>query len=555
MDVYLEGKQKITLTQADFKAQGGEGAVYVKGATAYKVYNSAGSVVPEGKVRALSVLNLPEILRPEAMLTDKNRDPIGYAMRAAPKGYPLCQIFPRAFRDRKGLTPDAALELVRRLQAGVQHVHEQGLLIVDLNEMNFVVDETLDNLYFIDVDSYQAPGFPATALMDSVRDRHARGFSEATDWFAFAVVSFQIFAGIHPYRGKHPQWKTLEERMLRNVSVLNPDVSVPGACLSFDVIPSAYRDWYQSVLDGGQRIAPPQGAYGAISFAPRMAAAPTSASFEIEEMRDYGADIVDFVNGLVITAQGVVIGGATVLGPDVKIGIAPGGTQAVAAWPENGYIRFYDLQRDRPLETRLAGDSVMSSGGRLYFQQGGSLLEVDLVALPLVTLASARPVANVMPQATQLFEGVAVQDVLGACYVSVLPRRGESRQVRLAELDGARIVSASYKDRVLIVIAARDGRYDQYIIRFATDFRRYDLRRREDVASAEINFVVLDSGVCLLLDDHGALEIFARDLDSTQYQRCEETGLDGDCILLKNGTQALFARGAKLFKFGMREEN
>ncbi|MCW3061225.1 MAG: hypothetical protein JWQ02_3046 [Capsulimonas sp.] len=555
MDVYLEGKQKITLTQADFKAQGGEGAVYVKGDTAYKVYSSPGNTVPEGKVRALSALTLPEILRPEAMLTDKQRDPIGYAMRAAPKGYPLCQIFPRAFRDRKGFTPDAALELVRRLQSGVKHVHAQGLLIVDLNEMNFVVDEALDKLYFIDVDSYQAPGYPATALMDSVRDRHARDFSEATDWFAFAVVSFQIFSGIHPYRGKHAKWKTLDERMQQNVSVLNPDVSVPGACLSFDVIPGAYQDWYRMVLDGGQRVPPPQGAYGAIYLAPRMATAPVSASFDIDEMREYDADIVDFVNGLVITARGVVMGGVTVLGADAKIGIAPGGNQAVAAWAENGYIRFYDLQRGRPIDTRLAGDSVMSSGGRLYFQQFGSLLEVDLVALPLATLVSARAVANVMPQATQLFEGVAVQDVLGACYVSMLPRRGESRQVRLAELDGARIVNAAYKERVLIVIAARGGRYDKYVVRFASDFRRYDLRRIEDIAAPSINFVVLDSGVCLLLDEDGSLEIFARDLDSIQYQRCEETGLDGDCLLLKNGSQALFARGPKLFKFAMREEN
>ena len=58
--------------------------------------------------------------------------------------------------------------------------------------------------------------------MDSVRDRHAAGWNEGTDWFSFALVSFQMFVGIHPYKGKHPALKTLDERMAQNVSVLHP---------------------------------------------------------------------------------------------------------------------------------------------------------------------------------------------------------------------------------------------------------------------------------------------------------------------------------------------
>src|SRR5207248_7337064 len=112
-------------------------------------------------------------------------------------------------------------------QEGVRHVHERGILIVDLNEMNFLLDASVEEILFIDVDSYQTPGFPATALMESIRDRHAARFSQATDWFSFGIVSFQMFTGIHPYRGKHPTLTGLDARMERNVSVLNPEVAVP----------------------------------------------------------------------------------------------------------------------------------------------------------------------------------------------------------------------------------------------------------------------------------------------------------------------------------------
>ena len=62
-------------------------------------------------------------------------------MRQVENACSLCQLFPRAFRQRTNLTPDVALSLVRKLQAGVRHVHANNILIVDLNELNFLVAE------------------------------------------------------------------------------------------------------------------------------------------------------------------------------------------------------------------------------------------------------------------------------------------------------------------------------------------------------------------------------------------------------------------------------
>ena len=112
---------------------------------------------------------------------------------------------------------------------------------------------------FIDVDSYQTPGFKATALMDSVRDRHCHNnqFTPDTDWFSFGIVSFQMFIGIHPYKGKHPDLADMDARMMQNISALNKAVSVPKVCYAFDVIPQAYLCWYKAVFEQGKRCAPP----------------------------------------------------------------------------------------------------------------------------------------------------------------------------------------------------------------------------------------------------------------------------------------------------------
>src|SRR2546421_35061 len=138
MRYHLPNKGEVILTQADFKAAGGQGSVYVRGGTAYKIYADPKQMIPYAKLQELSVLTLPNIIRPQELLLDQNSNAVGYTMRQVEQAYSLCQLFPKAFRQRTNLTPDVALSLVQKLQVGVRHVHANGILIVDLNEMNFL---------------------------------------------------------------------------------------------------------------------------------------------------------------------------------------------------------------------------------------------------------------------------------------------------------------------------------------------------------------------------------------------------------------------------------
>ncbi len=568
MNLQIQGKGKVTLSKSDFAAAGGEGSVYVRGATAYKLYGAPDAhggfafaphkMIPLGKIQELSGLSLPDIIRPEDALLDGNGTPVGYTMRAVTDAVCLCQTFPKAYRDRNHLSADDMLRLVQTLQAGVRHVHDAGVLIVDLNEMNFLVDKTHQRVFFIDVDSYQTVHFPATALMDSVRDRHSAVFSKETDWFSFGIVSFQMLMGIHPYKGKHDTLKTLDERMQNNVSVLNASVRLPAVAPPLTVIPEAWRDWYRAVFERGVRIAPPDGLTPVVALAPVTTirvAGSGSDNFDIEDAGRFDGAVVSIWGAVTLTASGVYVGARRVgdAPPGAVLGVTPLQNAPVLAHLENGKVILTDVLRKQTLPLDLAGQEVTASDGRIYVRQNDKLLEVTLTELPNRLLAGVQVVGQVLGQATRLFEGVAIQNLLGAAFAGLLPASGRFVEVRVPELDTYRIVDARYERGVLAVAGEKGGRYDRLVFRFDERHASYDVRQTGDVAAPDINFAVLDSGVVALMNENETLELFAKTPGSATVKQVPDREVGGDCRLFRHGAQTLIARGDRLYKITMRK--
>jgi hypothetical protein len=561
---FVQGKGEVRLGKSDFKAQGGEGAIYVKGSNAYKIYTDPKRAITQVKISELSVLTEPYIIRPLDVLLDAKNRAVGYSMRSIGRSYALCQLFPKAFRRRNDLTPDTALRLVRKLQEGVAHVHAHGILIVDLNEMNFLVAEDFSEVFFIDVDSYQTPSFPATVLMESVRDRHAQTFSEASDWFSFAVVSFQLFVGIHPYKGTYTPLQNLPDkeakldaRMCANVSVLRPDVSVPASCLPFSVIPRAYLDWYKSVFEDGKRLPPPENAQVVITLASPCAQARTGSShFEIKRAGEFDGEIIRHDGLITITQQSVYFDGRKYRKPqfDVKVAATPRSRHLVAAFMDETGLRFYDLTDGRSLDIGIEGEELMLSAGQFYVKQQEQIFALEFIELRSRILLGLKPVANVMMKSTRMFEGLAIQNLLGAYYASIFPSHGVCHQVRLFELDGYQIVDARLERNVLLAVGAKCGRYDKLIFRFADDFSSYDLRTAPDISSSNIDFTVLASGIVLHLTDEDSLEVFSSRKDSFNVKIIRDASIRDDVRLFHTGAQALIARGSKLYKFKLRPQ-
>jgi hypothetical protein len=571
MDLYIAGQGKISLGQADFIAQGGEASVYARGDLAFKIYTDPKKMIPLAKIQELSVLGQSHFVRPQAILLDRKNRPMGYTMRRIQAAHVLCQLFNRAFRERKGITPAAMLALVRKLQEGVQQVHESGLLIVDLNEMNFLLDSAFQEVLFIDVDSYQTPGFPATALMESVRDRHATRFSPGTDWFSFGVVSFQMFIGIHPYKGRHATLLDLDARMQHNVSVLNPQVAVPKVCYPVSVIPPVYQDWFQAIFEDGQRVPPPfelrpiirlalkeqgiDGGAGNRNAAQRAGMLPggqPASCLSITELHRFPAEVVLAIpaagTDAAVTTGGLYIGGKKHgLGSDVRIGFTPRLNHMIAGWIQGGKLELYDVTDGRSLPADIVAEALTVYEGRIYVKSGPHLNELEFIELPAGIRVALRPVGNVMENATQLFEGVAMQSLLGSYYASVFPRPGVCYSVRLQELDGYRVVDARFDGGVLMIVGMREGRYDQFILRFDEQFGSYDIRIIPDIVYSGLNFVVLDTGVCVHLNHDEELELFSNRKGSQSVRIIADATVRGG-RLFKNGTQMLFSKGEILYR-------
>ena len=100
-----------------------------------------------------------------------------------------------------------------------------------------------------------------------------------------------------------------------------------------------------------------------------------------------------------------------------------------------------------------------------------------------------------------------------------------------------------------MVVVANAGRNDKYVFRFAKDYGSYYLRRLLDVANTDVEFTVLDTGVVLHLTDDDRLEVFSSSHGSAKLSLLDDPVLKDELRLFHKGTQALLAKGRKLYKF------
>jgi serine/threonine protein kinase len=564
MKVVVKGKGIQTLNKTDFLAAGGEGSVYAKSGVAYKIYNDPKKMIPEGKIHELSVFTEPNIIRPlDVLLDEQSNSPIGYTMRYLTDTYALCQTFNKIFKQRNSLTVQHIFDLVQKMQKGVQHIHDNNSLIVDCNEMNFLVNQKFDEVYFIDVDSYQTPNYKATAIMESIRDRQVtnNAFTKYSDWFSWGVITFQMFIGIHPYKGRHTSVNNMNERMLQNLSVFNPNVGMPAVCEPFDVIPQNYREWYKAVFEDGKRLAPPTGAVAVITLTTHVDKIIGSNKFEIKEMQDFSelGDITNvyfhFGTRVVQQERGIVIGDSIdkKVSPDAKIGFTPQLNHVVTAKIARGGLSLYNASTGKVITEQPAGGNVMSYDGNLYVKDGDSVYLLSFVEMPLQTRGSIKLVATVLDKATQVFDGVMIQNLLGSSYVSLFPTAKTHYQIRVKEIEKYRIVDAKFDHGVLMVVGVdSSGRYDRFVFRFAADYATYDVRKEEDIAYVGLNFVVLDTGVCVHIDEDERVNLFRAAKDHKQLTIIEDPAIKSDMRLHRWGAQIVVSRGHKLYTLKMK---
>lgn len=572
--------ETVDLTKDNFKAKGGEGSIHIIGDTVYKVCEP-GKMIPDAKFKELAVLDHPRIIKPDDILIQK-KQPVGYTMRLVPgDAKPLAQILTKGYREREGVTPDHAMKLVQQIADGIRFIHKHdGYLQVDGNEFNYMVTGNHDDVYFIDVNSFQTPHFPADAIMPSIRDWHvARDpktnfyvWTKLSDWYSFAIISFYMFTAIHPFKGRHPQFTNMKtlmtDQMLACKSVLDPQTQYPLGAVYHpfeDVIPGgkdgAFMQWYRALFIDNKRMPAPKDFQATLAFIAKVREIIGSDNFNIRELRDVYDMIVGYYEKsgveVIVTKNHLYLNGNKLSRPTerFRIGFTPKNNIPYACWLENEKVQLQNLQNGQRIPAVINGTDIMSCEGRVYVQSLQNIFEIDFIEQTNSLIATAKSVATIMPSATTMYQGVAIQDMFGTLVFSMFPEAGHHRQVKIPELSDCRITDAKYEHNVLMVLAVdkKSGKYSRFVFRFGKDWASYDVREIEDITPMGINFTVLNKGICVCLTEEEKVEIFSNQKDSLSIKSFDDPAIDADMKFCHASDSVRFAKGNKLFEISVKK--
>lgn len=230
------GKPSMDIDTSKEINRGGEGAIYEHPTTSnevIKVYHTNGNLT-EKVLKEL--MKLPDnFIKPLELFYDKQKRVKGLSMKYLDthKLVLLAHIFNKAAASKAGFTNAIKKGIWENMILSITDAHREGIVIGDLNPYNIFVS-TKAEVYFIDVDSFQTITRPHSGVMlAEIRDWLHNGITAESDSFAASIMLFQLFTHVHPYKGIHSKVKTLEERMIKRMSILSGDKDI--------IIPSFYE--------------------------------------------------------------------------------------------------------------------------------------------------------------------------------------------------------------------------------------------------------------------------------------------------------------------------
>lgn len=448
----------ITLDKRNFKASGGEGDIYVKSDVVYKICYD-GKMIPSGKIQELQFIQHSNVITPLDILIDDKQNEVGYTLKYIADSEVLCKLFNKSYRERNKIENQIVLNLVAQMRSTIEHIHSKNTLIVDLNELNFLIDQQYKNVFFIDTNSYQTKSYPATAIMDSIRDRHNKKFSTLTDWFSFGIISFQMIVGIHPFRGKHPQYHSLDDRMNHNLSILDSSVTYPkNACYDLTNVPSNYREWFKKIFGSIDRLPPPINFTDVITVQ-QVKVIHSDNIFNIEEIdKQRGFIHCEWLDYPVIfdpLLKTVTINGMVFQAEQYTI------------YKNNCYIK------------------------------SGEVINKVIFDRNFKALVYTRKIADCLNYATTLYDGVALENVFGDYHAIIFSAQNQCLTIKLDGLFRYKILDAKYSNGILKVIGEKSGQYTKFTYKIDGSDYFVSFDKSENTTEIRLNFTVLDNGVCV----------------------------------------------------------
>lgn len=557
MKIIVEGIGEKRLDGRMFVAKGGEGSIYVSQGVAYKICEN-GKTIPQSKIQELSALTDDRIIKPERLIFDEAKKvPIGYTMRAVKAPWTPCHLFPRDFMRDHQLSHADILTWCQKLMEIVHHAHENHMLLVDLNELNFLLDQG-GKLFAIDVNSWQTPSFPATAIMDSVRDRQTAGFSEGSDWFSWGIVTFQMLIGMHPYKGQHPDYKgtaieRMDARMKANVSVFHNHARPMAACDPLDVIPRGLRDWYRATFESTVRESPPQKFEQVAVARAKTRTVVSAGDLLVEEVMLCSAEIVrvtSFGDKMAVTlADGSVnLDGRKVnlSVPHAHFHVDPArGWMAVTEHPDGSHREL------KPMSEMFGRD--ISQYENVFVAACGGLFGVLCGKLMLIGPIGDSHVANVLDVPAAVFQddGFLMQNLLGRWHLVFQRSIRESICVPIPQLDGFRPVKGRMHGRMLVVSGEKAGSMVRFEFQF-DELGGYDVQEFSGVSGPDFTFAVNEAGICVLIDCDDEVSAFKTGRGKQNRRVMAGSSLDASFRIWSSGVRIMASHGNVLYRVSNR---
>jgi len=508
------------------------------------------------------LLQLKNVLVPKEVIKNRNGVPIGFTTSFIAKAEPFCKFFTKNYRGQIGFSEQNTIDVIKKMQETISAIHSKDILIVDVNELNFLLKNKTFVPYFIDVNSYQTKNFPATAIMMSIADPKAtpnKTFTELSDWFSFAIIAFQLYIGIHPFRGRHPKYgkKDFQLRIERGISVFEKEVKTPPSCRPLSVIPPAQLEWFKKVFKDGERSMPPiPGAIVPIVGADLVVVVRGNEKFDIQEIIELKEDCLRAFNfpseTYFITKKSLYIksrGNSIVkdISQYDKVGIceSPGDKPLLCMRKDEG-IHIEEILGEK-VEV-IQADDFMIRDKYLYTISSNNIIRWNFIKGKEI-LSSSQFVAGCNKKSTKVFDGVIYQDMLGKP-AFFIPYGDKSVYFDIIqEMSGYRILDAKSEENILVVLGEKKGKYSRFIVVFDENFSSYDIREVEDVQFDDINFTKMPSKPCALCIEDDKIEIF---FNNKKIKEVKDSPFDHTMKLFNDGNKVFFMNGKKVFSATMK---
>lgn len=509
MKIFVKSLGK-EITLPDNCVSGGEGDVYIKDGWAFKIYHDKNKALNEEKFDELKKLEKENIIKPESLIYDNKGIVIGYMMKAVPKCFPLSRLITNDFRNQYNISNEKILKIIQQMKETFEYIHSKGCLVIDGNEMNYLIDEKFENVYFIDVDSYQTQKYNANAYSPSTLDPIAeknKKFSIYSDWFIFAVVSCTLLVGIHPFKGNYKgiskifKKGDIKSRMEKCISIFNNKVSVNSAVRDFSIIPEHYKQWFTELFERNFRIEPPKDIFDVIVnfknqerkliFNGKVKSKNIySGKYNITDV--YLSDFNKFIrfNNHLLN----IVDNKKLKFNDVNTQFIEINKNAFLIKLDKT-IKLFEINSGNIIETNVVSNSVFVIDNRIYSIYGNKINELKLFMNKLIIENSW----DILEDTTDLFKNVLVQKIYNRNIVYIPFENQACSIVNMKELENCKVINAYYQNKMLEIIVFKNNEYVRMIFKFENNLMKYKLIFEEETDTLNINFVTLDNGVFISL--------------------------------------------------------